>query len=313
MPIIPPTPANTNASIDVGLVRKLFAHPESVAASNFMRREVAGRMHERLALIKVNPIRILEAGCGEGADISLLNERFPDAHLLAVDASLNMLRAGRYQQNVSSTSFKRLLNKILPHKKEGRFDADLINGNFAQLPFENNALDVVWSNLALHWHPQPDNVLAEWKRILRMDGLLMFSCFGPDTFKELRRAFTLIDHPVNVLPFIDMHDYGDMLGWAGFAAPVMDMEMMTVTYDSVARMLEDVRAFGGNPLWTRGPGLMGKEKWRVVVGELEKMRLENGKIPLTFEVLYGHAFRPALKHTLKGEAIIQMQLSTRKR
>jgi malonyl-CoA O-methyltransferase len=169
-----------------------------------------------------------------------------------------------------------------------------------------HSVDLIWSNLALHWHPQPDRVFGEWRRVLRVDGLLMFSCFGPDTFKELRTAFQSVDEKPHVLPFVDMHDLGDMLVDVGFSTPVMDMETITVTYDTVEKILADVRAWGGNPLSTRRHGLIAVNTWRQVVDVLEKMRRPDGKIPLTFEVIYGHAFKPEPRVTAAGETIIRL-------
>jgi malonyl-CoA O-methyltransferase len=169
-------------------------------------------------------------------------------------------------------------------------------------------VDLVWSNLALHWHPQPDRVFAEWRRVLRVDGLLMFSCFGPDTFKELRAAFAAVDDAPHALPFVDMHDFGDMLVNVGFSTPVMDMETITVTYASTDKLMADVRAWGGNPLTGKRRGLLGTGAWARIVKALEQNRLSNGRIPLTFEIIYGHAFRPVSRTTASGEAIIRLDL-----
>ena len=304
-----------SAPIDLHLVRKLFAAPGRVAESDFLRREVAGRMHERLALIKIAPQRVLDAGCGEGADLTVLQERFPEAHILGLDASHVMVAAARGRQLAALSSMNRLLKKWLPARSGAGpgLSAGLLSGDFAQLPLGLNAVDVVWSNLALHWHPQPDRVFAEWRRVLRVDGLLMFSCFGPDTFKELREAFAAADAAPHALPFVDMHDFGDMLVNAGFSTPVMDMEAITVTYASIGKLMADVRAWGGNPLRTRRRGLFGKDAWGRMGQVLERLRRPDGKIPLTFEVIYGHAFRPAPKLTVSGEAIIRMDLHPRRR
>jgi malonyl-CoA O-methyltransferase len=159
----------------------------------------------------------------------------------------------------------------------------------------------------LHWHPQPDRVFAEWRRVLRVDGLLMFSNFGPDTFRELRNAFAALDETPHTLPFVDMHDFGDQLVEAGFTTPVMDMEQITVTYDTAEALLRDVRAFGGNPLATRRRGLVGRAAWQRMLAALESQRRPDGKLGLTFEVIYGHAFRPAPKVTAAGEAIVRFQ------
>lgn len=304
-----PSDSRLSAPIDLMRVRSLFRDPPRIAESQFLRREVAQRMHERLALVKIDPQRALDAGCGEGADLAALQKRFPQAEVIGLDASAGMLRRAQSAQKEGLSALHRLLQQWLPRGNgSAGTRAELLSGNFAQLPFGADAVDLVWSNLALHWHPQPDRVFAEWRRILRRDGLLMFSCFGPDTFKELRAAFAAADAMPHVLPFVDMHDFGDMLVQAGFATPVMDMETLTVTYGSVERLMADVRACGGNPLDTRGRGLMGRQAWRRVTDALEGMRTADGKIPLTFEIVYGHAFRPVPRTTSSGEAIIRFDL-----
>lgn len=297
-----------SAPIDLHLVRRLFAAPAGVSESDFLRREVAGRMHERLALVRLDPQRVLDAGCGNGADLPILQDRFPAAHLIGGDASLAMLHEARRAQAATLSSMHRLLKKWLPTRSAGGLGthSDLLCGDFAQLPLGANAVDLVWSNLALHWHPQPDRVFAEWRRVLRLDGLLMFSCFGPDTFKELRAAFAALDDAPHTLPFVDMHDFGDMLVNAGFSTPVMDMETITVTYETPAKLLADVRAWGGNPLMTRRRSLSGRQAWSRVIQALEGMRRDDGRIHLSFEVIYGHAFRPAPTRTAHGEAIIRL-------
>ena len=272
-------------------------------------------MHERLALVKIAPQRVLDAGCGEGADLPLLQERFSGAHVIGFDASPGMLAAARGGQDAARSTMSRLLKNWLPAKIGSGLaaGADFLCGDFAQLPVAHNALDLVWSNLALHWHPQPDRVFAEWRRVLRVDGLLMFSCFGPDTFKELRAAFATVDAAPHALPFVDMHDFGDMLINAGFSTPVMDMENITVTYASVDKLMADVRAWGGNPLMTRRRGLFGRADWRRIGQALEQLRRADGKIPLSFEIIYGHAFRPMPKRTADGEAIIRLDLHSKRR
>lgn len=147
---------------------------------------------------------------------------------------------------------------------------------------------------------------------MRVDGLLMFSCLGPDTFREIRSAFAAVDAAPHALPFVDMHDFGDMLVNVGFSTPVMDMETITVTYDSVEKLMADARAWGGNPLRTRRRGLFGREAWAAMVKALEQGRRADGKLALTFEVIYGHAFRPVPRVTASGEAVIRLDLPKKK-
>jgi malonyl-CoA O-methyltransferase len=269
-----------------------------VAGADFLRREIASRMFDRLSLVKTSPRQVLDAGCGNGADIAQLQQRYPAAQVIGLDAAPSMLAAAGGVQAPRS-----LLSRLLPAKA----GIDLVCADFGNLPFGANSLDLVWSNLALHWHPQPDRVFEEWRRALRVDGLLMFSTFGPDTFRELRSAFAAMDETPHTLPFVDMHDFGDQLVEVGFTTPVMDMELITVTYDTIEAMLADVRAFGGNPLATRRRGLVGRAAWQRMRDALEAQRAPSGKLGLSFEIVYGHAFRPAPKVTAAGEAIVRFQ------
>lgn len=290
-----------SAPIDLARVRTLFADPARIAASDFLRREIAARMHDRLGLVKLVPQRVVDAGCGAGADLALLQKAYPAAQILGIDAAPSMAAAAAPAS--ARTALSQMLKRLLPAKA----GIDVLCGDFGNLPLAPNSVDLVWSNLALHWHPQPDRVFTEWRRVLRVEGLLMFSNFGPDTFRELRSAFATLDDAAHVLPFVDMHDFGDQLVEAGFSTPVMDMEVITVTYDTADALLADVRALGGNPLATRRRGLIGRAAWRRMLAALEAQRRPDGKLGLSFEVIYGHAFRPAPRVTAAGEAIIRFE------
>jgi malonyl-CoA O-methyltransferase len=232
--VSPQSPSTMSAPIELARVRRLFARPHKIAPSDFLRREIAGRMHERLDLVKIAPQRVLDAGCGAGADLALLQKDFPAAQIIGIDAAPAMAAAAQTPA-ASLKSLNGLLSRLLPAKA----GIDLLAGDFGDLPFGPNSIDLVWSNLALHWHPQPDRVFADWRRVLRVDGLLMFCNFGPDSLRELRAAFAEVDAYPHVLPFVDMHDFGDQLVEAGFSTPVMDMEIITVTYDTARALLAD--------------------------------------------------------------------------
>jgi len=135
--------------------------------------------------------------------------------------------------------------------------------------------------------------------------LLMFSTFGPDTLKELRIAFQGVDGHTHLNRFADMHDIGDMLVAAGFSDPVMDMEYITLTYDDVKAVMQDLRSIGAhNATAGRASGMMGKKAWSRVLENYEALR-RDGKLPATFEVIYGHAWKPQPKKISDGRAIIQ--------
>ena len=295
-----------SAPIDLQLVRQLFSRHVRVESSNFLRREIAGRMRDKLELIKIKPHRVLDAGCGEGGDLAQLQDYFTDSHLLGVDASFEMLVTGMQKRQEAKSTVGRFIGKLFTSNSGSGPHSGIACADFSRLPLPSNSVDLIWSNLALHWHPQADLVFAEWRRVLRTDGVLTFSCFGPDTLLELRQAFSTVDQFPHTLPFVDMHDFGDMLVNCGFSTPVMDMEKLTLTYETVDKLFADVRALGGNPLLTRRQGLLGKNAYRTLRAELEKTRNKSGRIPLTFEVIYGHAFKPVPQKLASGESIVHM-------
>ena len=178
-------------------------------------------------------------------------------------------------------------------------------GDIEALPLAVNSVGMVWSNLALQWCNDLPAAFVELHRVLKADGLLMLSTFGPDKTKELRQAVGGVDSHNHLNRFADMHDIGDMLVHSGFAEPVMEMELLTLTYDDVRSVLQDLRTIGAhNATVGRGKGLMGKHAWAGFTENYERLR-SNGKLPATFEVIYGHAWKPQPKHTSDGRAIIR--------
>jgi malonyl-CoA O-methyltransferase len=298
------------APVSVAAVRRRFLRPGRCADSQFLRREISARMFERLALIKTTPQRMLDAGCGEGEDLLGLQQAFPAAQLIGLDLSLPMLEQAWRSGERSRSGMRQLMSRLLARRAPAVHGAALVCADFGALPVGRSSIDLVWSNLALHWHPQPHRVIDEWSRAMRTGGLLMFSSFGPDTFGELREAFDVADAGAlrqRVLPFVDLHDYGDMLVQAGFETPVMDMEKLNITYSSVDKLLADIRAFGGNPSSQRLTGLQGRRQWARFLEVLDARRNADGKIALTIEVVYGHAFRSAPKVNSRGEAIVRFE------
>jgi malonyl-CoA O-methyltransferase len=223
--------------------------------------EVASRMLERLDYVKLAPRRILDAGSGPPRDA--LERRYPKAEVVALDFSLQMLRQGRRFRFFGKT-------RTLP-----------VCGDLTRLPLVNGCCELAWSNMALHWVVDPVTALEELHRVLAPEGLLMFSSLGPDSLKELRAAAGA----ARVHAFTDMHDVGDMLVAAGFSAPVMDMELITFTYQAGGALLDDLRASGQTSARAdRARGLAGK-------------RFDAARATLpsraTFEVVYGHAWKGA--------------------
>ncbi len=180
-------------------------------------------------------------------------------------------------------------------------------GDIEQLPLAPGCADLVWSNLAVQWINKPRRAFAEMHRALAAGGLLLFSSFGPDTLKELRASFQGLDHHTHVHRFIDLHDVGDMLVACGFADPVMDMEIVTLTYADVQGLMRDLKAIGAHNMTCGRPaGLGGKSLLARVAQNYEAFRRE-GRLPATFEVVYGHAWKPQPRVTADGKPIIPLK------
>jgi malonyl-CoA O-methyltransferase len=257
-----------------------------------LAREVEARMRERLQYIKLAPQRVLDAGCGDGHGAKRLAEIYPQAQLLGLDFAYPMLRAARGAR----------LQRLFAREHVACLCADM-----AALPLAAGSVDLVWSNLALHCGGDPLPALKEMQRVLRVGGLLMFSCYGPDTLKELRSAFAAQDDAMHVHDFIDMHDLGDMLSACGYAEPVMDMELITVTYADVDTLIKDLRASGQvNALAGRRRGLTGKRVFERMRAAYEQMR-RGGSLPASFEIVYGHAWKPQPRVSADGRAIVRFE------
>jgi len=274
-------------------VRRQFARrAAALPAHGVLLREIARRLDERLAVIRLAPLTVVDVGCGRGEARDLLRARYAAARWIGSDHCLPMLAAGRRERAARAGVVRRWVAPLADWFTGAPADGWVCAGTDA-LPRGDGTVDLLWSNLMLHWHPAPHRVFPEWLRVLRADGLLMFSAFGPDTLKELRVACAQALPQARPLPFVDMHDFGDMMVAAGFATPVMDAETLTLTYGSAAELLREVRALGGNPRDDRAPGLPSGARARALHHALDSARDLDGRLRLSFEVVYGHAWRPA--------------------
>ncbi|AMS33194.1 hypothetical protein AEM42_13905 [Betaproteobacteria bacterium UKL13-2] len=264
----------------------------------FLQREIADRLFERLDYIKLTPQRILELGCGTGYATRKIAERFPNAQLVAVDLAESMCRAAAAQQPRLG-----LMSRLL--QKSPRIHFVCTNGE--SLPIADESVDLILSNLTLQWC-DVEVVAREAIRVLSPNGLLMFTTFGPDTLKELKAAFRQVDDAPHVNTFTDMHDLGDILLHTSFADPVMDQETITITYGELKTLLRELKGIGAhNVLPNRSAGLMGRARWQELVIAYEAFR-QNGKLPATYEVVYGHAWKPThtQRKTIDGQQAIPL-------
>jgi len=284
-------------AVDKRLVRRSFERAAaSYDAAAVLQNEVCRRMLARLDYIKLDPATILDAGSGTGNAVTGLLKRFPRARVVALDLALAMARHARARRSW----WRGFL---------GRGGARLaaVCGDIDQLPLAPACAGMIWSNLAIQWSNEPQRAFAEMSRVLAPGGLLMFSTFGPDTLKELRAAFASVDRRTHVHRFIDMHDVGDSLLACGFADPVMDMEIVTLTYADARELMRDLKAIGAHNMTRGRPAtLTGKSLLAAVARNYEAARRE-GRLPATFEVVYGHAWKPQPRVGPTGRPVIDIK------
>lgn len=260
-------------SIDKRQARKAFSRAASqYDAAAVLQHEIGERVLERLDYVKLKPKRILDIGCGTGLTTELLMKRYPKAEVYALDLAQPMLNLTR---------------------KRGRWlrRPKCVCGDLDALPFSADSFDLIFANASIQWSTQPQETFNDLGRLLRPEGLLMFTSFGPDTLYELRAAWGAVDGAAHVHGFIDMHHYGDMLVHAGLADPVMDVEKIKLTYKDIVAVMADLKVIGaGNASQQRNRGLTGKNRLALLAKAYEQFRGADKRLPATYEVIYGHAW-----------------------
>ena len=253
--------------LDQKLLRQSCARvAEGYAEADFLCREIGTRLLQRLELVTLEPTRILDLGSGPGELAPALAAHYNDAQIINLDRSQDMLRVA---------------NSQVPQ----------VCADAHQLPFVDASFDLAISNMMLPGCVLPERVFSEARRTLGHPGLFLFSTLGPDTLKELFRAWSRVDNTPHIHAFADMHNVGDALVQAGFREPVMDVECLTVTYADISGLVRDLRGIGAtNVLLGRRRGLTTPRLWQAMLAELENARNDAGRLEFTVEVVTGQAW-----------------------
>jgi malonyl-CoA O-methyltransferase len=264
------------------------------AESPWLHEEVARRMEGRLDWIMRAPSRWVHWAPLQGGmqAHALLEKRYPKSACYVVQSSAP--QNARAQELLQRSWWKKAL------------------GGRPPVLFETPSapVEMLWANMSLHQHADPLALMQGWHGHLATDGFLMFSCLGPDTLRQLRSIFSQQGWPEPCHAFTDMHDWGDMLVQAGFAEPVMDMEHITLSYSSPESLLGELRQLGRNLHVGRFAGLRGRQWHQRLLTNLQQGLCSSGdagRLTLTFEIIYGHAFKPAPRLPVTGQSVIKLE------
>ncbi|MFM7331132.1 MAG: class I SAM-dependent methyltransferase [Brachymonas sp.] len=275
-----------------------LAHAQALRGqAPWLHEEVGQRMVQRLSWIKQQPAawvnwRALASGASVHAQVGAA---YPNSDRKLAPAGMESSQSAHYLI-AKQGSFKSWLGQLQGTEKA------------LAAPAEDGSTQMVWANMSLHTEPDPADTVKQWHRMLAVDGFLMFSALGPDTARELRAVYAHLGWPPLSHPLTDMHDWGDLLVNTGFAEPVMDMERIVLTFPTTERALQELRGLGRNLHPARFPGLRGKAwKAQLLQAMHEQMRNSQGQIELTFEIIYGHAFKPTPRLKMSSESAISMR------
>ena len=258
-----------------------------------LARQVGQSMLKRLDLVVLEPQLIVDIGCGTGYFTDLLKKRYKHSHLIALDNNLAMLE------------------QIKRRNKWWQRQQPLIQADMQQLPFADHSVDLIFANLVLPWAIDLPLLMREWQRVLKPQGLLMFSSLGVDSLKELRASWAMVDDQIHAHEFLDMHEVGDALVQAGFLNPVLDVEYYTLTYPDVALILQDLTATGSqNVDKRRRKTLTGKNRFAHFLKAYESWRNEQHLLPLTYEIVFGHAWGrgPSTRASVNEQGVVSIPI-----
>ena len=288
-----PTPTSNKGprpqDLDPAALRHQARRLARADSAPWLHAEVAARMAERLPLIKLQPVRVLDTAPAFGASGELLRRAYPNAEVLWHEAE------------------PALAARAAAERAPGWW-RKLRGGGSGQVPSlpARPEVELVWSNMALHAAADLPGLLAAWQQSLAVGGFVMFSCLGPDSFVELRPIYARNGWGRPAPDWWDMHDIGDLVLKAGFADPVMDQERLRLTWASPESLLADLRALGGNLAPARFDGLRGRTWHRRLLTELDTLRDAEGRLVLTLELVFGHAFKAAPRLAVAPETVVSV-------
>jgi malonyl-CoA O-methyltransferase len=239
--------------------------------SDFVHAVTRDGLLARLEPLLVEAETVIDLGAATGTATRALEKRFRGARVVSIDIAHSMLKRAR-------------------EKRPWLSKAAFAQASADALPFPNESIDVIFSNLLLPWADDPALIFSEIARVLRKGGVFAFATLGPDSLREVGRAWASVDDNAHVNRFLDMHDLGDGLVNAGLRDPVLDVDRLSVSYKNSARLFADLTAVGArNTLNRRAHSLTGKQRYGAMVAALEDTAIE-GNLTLDLELVFGHCW-----------------------
>ncbi len=300
-----PESRSARRPVDAVALTRVLRRLNRAAAPPWLHTEVARRMAERLPLIRLKPDRVLDWGAHLGGSAAVLADAYPRARVVAVESDPERRRATAAERQSGPA----------PWWSVRRWAGGTEPAVLLDTEVEAGQTDLLWANMLLHAVVDPQVLMRQWQQALSVEGFLMFSTLGPGTLATLRALYAECGWGAPHAPFVDMHDLGDMLIEAGFADPVMDQESLQLSWASADALLEELRALGGHvgPMNLTVGGSSGRNaglrtpRWRARLKQaLEATADAAGRITLGFEIVYGHAFKPAPRPRLAAETRVPL-------
>ena len=270
----------------IKILKSFDAKSSSYDEYSFVQKEVSERMIKRLKFLKSKPLNILDIGCGTGYLSDLISQYLPNSNIVCMDFSYEM---------VSQCKSKNI--KLEPLVADAEY-----------MPFKASTFDLVISSFTLHWCQQIDKIFSDIFRILKNDGNFMFTTVGPDTLKELRNAYKLIDNYEHINTFDDMHTYGDILLSSGFHDPVMDVERLIIEYKNFNEVLQSLRKTGASTVIYNESKFTTKKSLKNLENHYKKNN-KNALFPVTYEMIYGVAWKKSAQNPKNNEVVIPIKIS----
>lgn len=241
---------------------------------------------QRLFDLDLQPSVILDLGAGSGTLTTELAQRYPQSTVIALDYAFSRAQQLHHSETVCAAG--------------------------EALPFADHSVDVVFCHMMLHWCDAPELVLQEVQRILKPEGVFLFSVFAPDTLKELKQVLGSLSDKPTIAAFSDMHNWGDLLQSIRFKNPVVDVDYFSLYYRHFAQLMLALRRHSPTYfLQNMNKGLITPRQWQQWEVAYEAYRDEHG-LAATLEIVYGIAFGVTLDDSAAREASIPVQQVRRK-